>query len=653
MADINTQNEFSYLGKTPLLRGLKNPSGQFFLFSQYAEDLTKFLGNPTDGMPIPTSFYCFNVVKPDTEVHANETVTDEDPDEPVTVAEPTELSLTSSNSNANDTRWTPEQIAALFIDPADEDELFPGQEQRYIDLFNSLYCKELMYKGHVNIFGRDKVDGIDYNEIYCHIDNDAKRQKINLNLSDYIDYKYGKNYVIGYGPNPNPYQFTNYSDLIGEIFQNEYENGNTFFKLNNDAFDDKWEPKYSLGRLLYVLYKNKMIHFTIANEEINQDVVHLWDDEPDITDYTNNGEITSSNTVFNTTNLSNSSDIEYKAGVLSSKALFDSWHEGDGTAEDPARGEYRFFKTNEMIVNDMPEKVKFDFNCIIVCYSHRNSDGTVDNEEIPMGIYFTGYDISKNDFSNGFTKYVKNMEIYNQGTSYTLRICGRTIASQATEQGAERIFEILSASNTGEWVNEYEQLMCKFDETNNTLEKARSIYAQMNDNIETSLQLFRNNRTNVPYIATVNGIKYWFVNGTNMWVKAIEAGDFADWDRSDDRIVPEFTQVEMRALPSDNCTILPEGTSIEYVGGIKSYTIVPDENYEIVKIRMAIDMTNKEYILIGTGAIDFDNNAYNDPLYSITIIREDIGDDIYQYVFTFNNIIASSSISADTENINS
>ena len=586
----------NYIGKTPLLRPLDNITGQFFLFSQYSEDLTKYLGDNIL-KPVPNSFYCLNLHLPDTSAHEDDYINNEDPVEPNSneVEQPI-LNLTQSNSNQLDPDSYLTEIA---------------------EMPNGVRCPEIVYRGNINIFGTDNIDGINYNEIYCHIDNDAKKKDFTVNLSGNYDALYGRNSIIGYGPEvvPVSYIFTNYSEYIGDILQNEYENGITFLKTN--SFDIPWREEYSLGRLLYVLFKNDMIRFYNPNEAIIEPATTAPDSplDPD--------------------------PEKTYAGVLSNKSLFD-----DIQVSDVVRGVYRYFTTNDLTSVDADAN-KFEFNAVIVCYDLVDINGEYQGFEIPMGLYFTGFDTDH--YTNTFTKYVKNHEIYNQGTSYTLRICTRTLSSQATETGIERLTEIISASNTGEWVNEYEFLMSKFDETYNILNSARANFADLNNNILENLQEFRNNRTNVPYVKQVGNKKYWFVNGVNTGVAVIEYSDYADWET--EPIEPYFPSANVVGIDGENYTITPSGTNMYYKGLSASFEITPDADYKISTITYTVGESAISY---SVDELSYDlNDTYNDFEHNISIRRAVVEGtvDVYDYVFTILDVENDCSVSATAEEL--
>lgn len=615
----------NYNGKSPLLRPLKNLSGQFFLFQQYSNDLTKFLGQSSGNMPIPTTFYCLNLKLPDIHAHDSDIIEVEDNEEVEVDSTIVPTSETPVEENIGDST----ENSILLGDSTQSNSIMDINS--LVAAEDGLFCKELMFKGKVDIMGTDRVDGIGYNEIYCHIDNDEKREQFKLYLQNNKEYLYGRKAIIGYNPEvePNVYQFTDYGKYIGDILQNEYENGNTFFNINfsdETSSEENWDNNYYLGRLLYVLYKNGFI--TLSADE------SIYDDEPDVTDYVPDPESSSSTQPQAaetpeevTEEVTEVSSVgETKAGVLSNKALFDDMKSIDG---DVMRGVYRFFKTNSMRIAKL-DKVKFSFNAIVICYSFLSNGEIDENTEIPMGIYFTGFDKNPSvetdlgNYANAFTKYYRNTEIYNQGTSYTLRVCTRTLSSQATDT-SEVVTNIISASNTGEWVNEYEFLMSKFDETYRTLKEAKNYYAAIDENISANLALFRNNRTNVPYIRQVGEKKFWFVNGVNTLQEIIEATDSASWDNPDDQVLPAFQKVIIKPIQRSGVQITPANQVEAYIGSRVAFNIVVSSG--IPRFTVEGEDTH-EYVWAGSEIYD--------PTIGIYINKDD--EEENNYTFTFTNV---------------
>ena len=125
-----------------------------------------------------------------------------------------------------------------------------------------------------------------------------------------------------------------------------------------------------------------------------------------------------------------------------------------------------------------------------------------------MGMYFTGK-ILQGSLTNTITKYTNTL--YGTGTSYGVRICSRFI-STATNG-------ILSTSEITADGTNYTNLCQLMSKMSDNLDLMFSIANQSKDTIDQynqykdTLSVIKNNRTNVPYVQTINGVDYWFVNG--------------------------------------------------------------------------------------------------------------------------------------------
>ena len=110
--------------------------------------------------------------------------------------------------------------------------------------------------------------------------------------------------------------------------------------------------------------------------------------------------------------------------------------------------------------------------------------------------------------SNTITKYVSSGQIYNQGTSYGLRICTRFLSSPNST-------EIKDISVNGSAVSEIAPVLEKMGETLIAVEDSIAESSQIQTELKTHLSQFKNNKVNVPYIRRIGDKKYWFVNGKN------------------------------------------------------------------------------------------------------------------------------------------
>jgi uncharacterized protein YjdB len=174
------------------------------------------------------------------------------------------------------------------------------------------------------------------------------------------------------------------------------------------------------------------------------------------------------------------------------------------------------YKTVELSDKD------FTFNTIVVLYDilYIDGEGNVKNiySNIPMGIYFTGL-IQMGVMQNNVIKYVSNNDIYGSGTSYGLRICSRFISAPNND--------IINVDTTVE-NNNYSSICKVMSAFASTQEKVNDVvdnaYKDF-QSIKETLAIFKNSRTNVPYIKKVGNEPYWFVNGRNTGYKACEKSE--------------------------------------------------------------------------------------------------------------------------------
>lgn len=149
----------------------------------------------------------------------------------------------------------------------------------------------------------------------------------------------------------------------------------------------------------------------------------------------------------------------------------------------------------------------FDINTIVILYSifqKSNDSWEPLYENIPMGMYFAGV-FENLQLTNTIKKHVTTS--YGTGTAYGLRICTRFLAQK---NGAEvKEIEINSDEN---YVN-YCQLMTQMSENISEMLNVVKSAQNTTQNYKELLSIFKNNKTNVPYVKSINGSDYWFVNG--------------------------------------------------------------------------------------------------------------------------------------------
>ena len=161
---------------------------------------------------------------------------------------------------------------------------------------------------------------------------------------------------------------------------------------------------------------------------------------------------------------------------------------------------------------------KYNINTIIVLYSVFEK---VVNEwvplysNIPMGMYLTGTFDENGKLSNEVTKYVTTS--YDTGTSYGLRICTRftSTSNNAILSNSDIIVDNSSYTNICQMMTAMNENLSKMREISNSAIDNSQQYKEL-------LNIFKNNRTNVPYVKEVNGVDCWFVNGR--FVSAVNTG---------------------------------------------------------------------------------------------------------------------------------
>lgn len=348
---------------------------------------------------------------------------------------------------------------------------------------------------------------------------------------------------------------------LGQIFQNYFENACTYIRSALEKDGKVWRPDYSLPILW-----NTLSHFGLIDIQSKGDEYQYSDNLKyigDINIYSYNPTqdgIGYSEIYCYIPNEATSS--EYPMHYI--KKIFDSFpidpgeqniqgYEGDASAtytglhwllDDPNIDlHYYDFGKSYSIAGCIPDKLNyfeeigesrssstprktlggdplesFDFNTIVVMYDivSKGTDGENDKvifHNVPLGIYFTGKP-DGNGLTNTVTKFVNNEDIYNQGTSYGLRICSRFLCSP-------NLTKLESVETTNDDYNAvFTEALSKMSENIDLFKDISVDINRLSGELLTHLANFRNNKVNVPYLRNLNGTYYWFVNGKNTGVPA-------------------------------------------------------------------------------------------------------------------------------------
>lgn len=165
-----------------------------------------------------------------------------------------------------------------------------------------------------------------------------------------------------------------------------------------------------------------------------------------------------------------------------------------------------------------PNNDEYDFNAVIIFYDVLYSEPGEDPRYLyqgrPMGIYLSGkvdYDDNNeaSGLTNTFTKFISNNDAYGQGASFGLRLMMRYTP---TPNNSTYAMEVAAGGHDYETITEAMGGIAEaIVDINRMCKDQHAMYQSYKDH----LAQFRNRRVNIPYVRDVAGIPYWFVNGRN------------------------------------------------------------------------------------------------------------------------------------------
>lgn len=159
-------------------------------------------------------------------------------------------------------------------------------------------------------------------------------------------------------------------------------------------------------------------------------------------------------------------------------------------------------------IDIVPENKYYEINTIVVTYdilAKENDDWNIIHKNIPMGMYIAGM-FDNDKLTNTVKKYVTTE--YGVGTSYGLRICTRFSTSPQGTIMYENELNVDSENYAS-----ITQLMSSMSECIDSVIKMTASNIKNSQQYKELYAIFKNNRTNVPYIKNINGENFWFVNG--------------------------------------------------------------------------------------------------------------------------------------------
>ena len=391
--------------KCNLLRGLTQ-NGTFFMFSEYAENLTKSYVQENQYRVIPSKYAMLNLNYGGKTAKSVGEIFQNYYENACSCFRKQNTGVLTHKELANELLWkTLYKYGFITTGSAD----------------NSTFINELHYVGDIRLTPFEEIDGVGYNELWCYIDNDVHATHYHTtypsNQNQSVQFEGVGDYISGYDSTTYPTANADLSGQIGETYIDDSGNG-----------------------------------------------VYYMD------------------------------DVQEKAII---PYIFSGMN-NDGIA------------TQSLNTSEEVQK-EFTFNTVIVFFDVYDSNSDILYSNIPMGMYFTGVPAGST-LTNEIIKVVSDETLYNQGTSYGLRINTKFVCTPQTTG-----VNILKISGlTGEEADRYCALLSSIADSQQLMEKMVADQANFNQSIKNHLSLFANYRANVPYIRVIAGVRHWFVNGKDM-----------------------------------------------------------------------------------------------------------------------------------------
>lgn len=434
-----------------LFRQFSKDTGNFIMFEQYANDLTKCFVQHDNYDVIPSKFVALDINYSNLNAALRQPTATTD----LNAALPTYMQNYYENGCAwlkndilnsdSEKEWSSSDWSAKVSSNIFWNALYHGglihiskydngwvKNSTDLDEVVESYdaIEEVRYIGNIEIHSYEEKDGIGYSELYCYVPNDAVRTlyKVTTLTKSPSYYSYEDKYVQGYDEN---------SENILGILPTKVEGLHIPYYYNQD--------------------------FTFAGYEVDP---------------------------------GSNSEVDY-----------------DGSANLRGLTEYskKYYPNN-------PTSNYFKFNTVVILYDIvvRDSKGNISilHKDIPLGMYLTGLINTDGSVSNEVVKYEQSVDAYNSGTSYGLRVCTRyTSTPNATTINSVELDLADQYGGFSQAMNKMAESQEKMDEIINEVINNSQFYKE-------HLAMFRNNRTNCPYIRKIGDDYIWFINGKSTGVPA-------------------------------------------------------------------------------------------------------------------------------------
>lgn len=446
------------MGKCNLLTPLLSNTGTLYTFSQYAEDLTTMLSNVDDYRVTISRFMCLDLKKPNIESTEEKTydqiygeIFQNYFENACSAFRDAEGTITS-DSDSGEFIFRPEHTRTLLFETLVKYGMMSRGQN------NEITGDEIKFINDINIISSSEHDNITYNEFYCTIPQQSSALKYKIASETVAD---DNDIALIYDIAPVDAKYPD-GTLVDPSEFNDYIIGYPYE-------DDSQYNRYPTTGLS----KNVEGYTDVTNT--NQKCYSLFND--------------------------NSFDVFISDTYTE---LFDNGTQSDIASEDNGK----LIEEPDMI--PVTEVDRFKFNAVIIFYDivdHRENSTSNNQFNIPFGIYFTGHADENGEIENPVTVHIKNNDIYNQGTSYNLRVALRYLATQ----NATLIMDNIEIDNQP--IDDFSSLYNMMAESQRIMRENTNYIKSIQTSLSNHLAMFKNYRVNVPYIRTVNGVQYWFVNG--------------------------------------------------------------------------------------------------------------------------------------------
>lgn len=497
--------------KCNIFNPLDKNNGEFYLFSQYADDCTREDALKTSYRVVPSHFAALEITLPSNGVENVDQYIAE-------VFQDYENRVLFMKGQVSE--WSPSMANnILWKSLEDAGFITPTNYTTTDGSVNITTYKELNFIGNINIYNSKRYNDMYYNEIYCHIGSSDRSKYYNMEIvGKELLYDYPQISLLGWeGLDVLPNGTDNIVKAIESQSGLQYSLfGNYIPNILDHTYTDR-------GLDVERPSSAENISINIKQEGIGTVFFQIGSGELEPVTF-NDGEeykFTMSSDIRDVTIYPNTQNIFIDGMIYSAK---DTNMTGIGTVYqnsekgvliDPQVGSIRITNNNED---------SFKINTLILFYDiYNNLDPKNPKplyKNIPMGVYFVGrYDEDTKALKNTIIKYSNNDDVFGQGSSYNLRICTRNVV---TPQGMLKYDTQVVGGEEG-----YDNLSSVMGGLHDLIVSTKTdlhATAIKNQEVKDHLASFKGYQANVPYIRKVNGIDTWFVNGRNLRVASSVQG---------------------------------------------------------------------------------------------------------------------------------